>query len=175
MKKVLFIAAFAVLSLANVNAQETKFAGTAGFVSASLKTDVNIAGVSVSATTSESGFYVGVVGDFGVSETFDVRAELLYASITDFSQIMVPIMAKFGVSDEFSLLAGPQITYSLEDLGDDFSKLGIGLGAGASYDFSETLFAQARYTFQLNDSYTGDIDGISYKANYLTVGVGYRF
>jgi opacity protein-like surface antigen len=64
--------------------------------------------------------------------------------------------------------------FSLEDTPEDISSIEFDLGAGAGYDITENLFAEARYSFQINNSYTGSED-ITVRGNYLTIGLGYTF
>ena len=157
MKK-LFLAAFAVFAFANVNAQEG-FSAKAGFNSVTLKAS------SVSVT--ESGFYVGVGYQFEVSEDIDVEPAVLYSSVSDLNALYIPIMFKYGISDEFSIMAGPQVNYLLEDLPQ--GEFGLDIAAGLAYNISEEFYAEAKYGFQVSR----DIDGLD--INTLSIGVGYRF
>lgn len=170
MKKLLLSVIAMAAFVSFTNAQETKFGATAGFLSANAK--VEFMGISV--TDSESGFYVGAVADFGISEKFHIQPELAYASFGDGSALLLPIMAKFYVSEKFNIQAGPQLVFNLEETGDDYSSMYIDLGAGVGYDISEKFFVEARYAFQLNDAYTGDED-FSTKIGFLNIGVGYYF
>ena len=45
---------------------------------------------------------------------------------------------------------------------------------GIGYDIEDAFFAEARYTFQLNNSYTVPED-FKIRGNYLTIGLGYKF
>tara|TARA_R110002033_G_scaffold11134_8_gene35607 strand:- start:66 stop:578 length:513 start_codon:yes stop_codon:yes gene_type:complete len=169
MKKLL-LAAIAVLVFVNVNAQETKFGLTAGYlgVNAKVKSGGN------SATASDSGFYIGGVADIATSNELHIQPELLYANVNDSSALILPIMLKYYVSENFNLQAGPQVLFSLEKSVQDVSSVEIGLGAGLGYDINDNFFLEARYSFQLNNSYTGNLD-ITARENILTIGVGYRF
>jgi opacity protein-like surface antigen len=175
MKKLLLMAAIAVFGLTNVNAQDTTFGALAGFSSLSL--DITDFG-----SDSETGFHIGAFAEIGISDSFSVQPELTYTSVKDLSVISLNAMAKYHVSEEFNIQAGPQIGFiggdiadALEDLtGDDFTKLNLQLAIGVGYDFSDVLFAQARYGFQLNNHFTGEGDG-EIKINALTVGIGYKF
>lgn len=168
MKK-LFLAAFAVFAFASVNAQD--FGVFANYVSNSFDGNDNA-----------SGFNIGVLAEFSVSDQFSVQPEVAYTSSSDndvsYNLINVNAMARYNVSEEFSILAGPQLGFASGDIpdalddafGDDFSSLNLQLAAGLAYDITEEIFAQARYGFQLNEH----VDGIG-AVNTLTVGVGYRF
>ncbi|MFP4846315.1 outer membrane beta-barrel protein [Winogradskyella sp. PE311] len=156
MKK-LFLAAFAVFAFASINAQEG-FSAKAGFNSVS----ISVSGAS----GSESGFYLGLGYQFELSEEFDIEPAILYSSVSDLNSLYIPVMVKYGISEDFSLMAGPQVNYLLEDV--EQGEFGIDLGAGLSYNISEDFYAEARYAFQVSRDIEADI-------NTLTVGVGYRF
>ncbi|MDY8136398.1 porin family protein [Aquimarina sp. 2201CG5-10] len=173
MKKTLLIIALAVTGIVSTQAQEkVRFGATAGYLSGNAKVDTDLGDFS----TTEGGFYLGFVADFNVSEQFNVQTELSYANIDDTSFMQLPIMAKYYVSENsgFNIQAGPQITYTLEDVADDFTKFNIGLGAGVGYDITENIFVESRYVFQLNNYYTGSAD-ITSRINFLNFGVGYKF
>jgi len=169
MKKLLLTVVITVVAMVSMNAQ-TSFGVTSGYLSADAKTDIE----GVKSTTSESGFYIGMVADIKISEEFHVQPELVYVNINDLSFMQIPIMAKFYVADKFSLQVGPEITYTLEKTYGDFTKFNLGLGLGAAYDFSEKFFIEGRYTFQANNYYTGNQD-VTSRINFLNVGLGYKF
>ncbi len=161
MKKVVLVAALALLGF-SVNAQEGFFA-KAGLSNVTAKVD--FLGTSVS--DSEMGFLVGVGYNFEVSDTFEVEPSVLYSLVKDLNSLYIPIMAKYKVADEFSIQAGPQINYLLEDLPE--GEFGLDLAFGVGYNFSEQFFADARYAIEVSR----DIEGFS--LNSLQIGVGYRF
>ncbi len=176
MKKITFLSLFMVLGLITANAQENlRFGLTAGFVNAGVRLETPL----IDGSSDSSGFYFGAVADFKLSDQFSLEPKLTYTQFreqgekSDFLQL--PIMVKFYPINDlgFNVQAGPQITYTLEEVADDFTKLNIGLGAGLGYDFLEDFFVDARYHFQLNNYYTGSAD-ITSKINFFTVGVGYK-
>lgn len=123
---------------------------------------------------SQSGFYIGVVADFTLTEVFHIQPELAYGSIDGGDGIFLPIMGKYYVADKQNLQAGPQLVFTLEDVPQDFTGVEFDLAAGLGFDITEAFFAEARYAFQLNNSYTGNED-ITARASYLNVGIGYKF
>lgn len=169
MKKVLIIAAITLVSF-GVNAQDVDFGVTAGYlnVRGSIKAD----GVSISA--SDSGFYAGFIAEFSAGDSFSVQPELLYANVNNSSALMLPVMGKFYVSDKFNIQVGPQFVFSLEESLSDFSSFELDLAGGFGVDITDKLFAEARYSLQLNNSYTGSED-VTVKGNYLTIGIGRKF
>lgn len=168
MKKLFLITLLCVFAF-NLNAQD--FGLTAGYTN--LSTDGE----------SWSGFNVGAFVDFSVSEKFSVQPELVYTSSKDedvtYNLFNVNAMAKYHVSEEFSILAGPQFGFASGDIpdilddayGDDFTSLNLQFVVGIAYNFSENIFAQARYGFQLNEHVEDVVDAV----NILSVGIGYSF
>lgn len=170
MKKLILIAIVAIFSTSNIIAQDVDFGATAGFLNARAK----VSSGGSSATASDSGFYVGGFADFNVSEKFNIQPELLYGKIGEGDGIIVPIMAKYYASEKLNIQAGPYFDIATESVPDDFTGFGISLGAGLGYDIDDNFSLVARYTFQLNDYYTGDLD-FDTTSNSLQVGLGYKF
>ena len=166
----MLFAAAAVFSLSSVNAQEVNFGAKAGVDLASAKAEFD----GFSASTSETGFYVGAFAEIGISDEFSVQPEVLYVSIKDLGQIHVPIMAKYGVSDEINLLAGPTVSF-LTDTAEGVKSMNYGIEAGASYDITEEILVEARYNIGLANLYEDAPDGASFKLSGFYIGLGYRF
>ncbi|MBM6500103.1 porin family protein [Flavobacterium macrobrachii] len=160
MKKLLF-AAVAVFAFGFTNAQETKFGAKAGLDMLSAKAD---GAGSVSAT----GFYVGGFAEFGIADKFSLQPGLNYHAAAkdgvDFNYISIPVLVKYTIAEKFNLLAGPSMFYSLESNDDDKTRFNFDIGA--SYDITENLFVDPRYSLGL----TGDT-----KVSHFLIGVGYRF
>ena len=152
MKKLLLIAAFAVFTLYSVNAQD-------GF---SAKLGIN--NVSVEGE-GDTGFYLGAGYQFELTETIDLEPALLFSSVEDLNSVYVPIMFKYGVTDEMSLVGGPQINY-VNDFED--AAFGIDLALGLTYDVSDEFYVEARYGFQIARD-------TEFNLNTASIGLGYRF
>ena len=170
MKKLMLFAAAAVFSLSNVNAQEVNFGAKAGVDLASVKAESS----GFSASVSESGFYIGAFAEIGISEEFSVQPEVLYVSITDFGQVHIPIMAKYGVSEEINILAGPTVSF-LTDVPDGISSMNYGIEAGVAYDVTEEIILEARYNIGLANLVEDAPSGTSLKLSGIFIGAGYRF
>lgn len=172
MKK-LFFAIFAIFAMVSVNAQ-MNFGLTAGYTNNAIVDG-----------ESGSGFNVGAFVDFSLSEKFSIQPELVYSSSTiedsSYNLFNVNAMFKYNIADKFSVLAGPQIGFASGDIpdvldeafGDDFSSLNLQLAVGVSYDFTDNIFAQARYGLMLNDHL--DFADAEAKVNSFSIGLGYRF
>lgn len=186
MKKQLLCAAIAVLSFLGINGQETKFGVIGGYNSLIAKATFN----GVTASSSVSGFYVGIFADIKTSEKFHVQPELQYVNSIQNgdtgSMLALPIMGKFYVSEAFSVQAGPQFDLILDD-SEGVKAFGVGLAVGVSYDISEKIFASTRYALGLSNRLDEDalvLDptdpilvgfDIKTKFNFFQIGLGYRF
>lgn len=170
MKKLFFIALVA-LGFLSINAQNVDFGVTAGYFGPSAKVTMD----GISATASESGFYVGGFADISVSDQFHVQPALIYGNVGDGADgLVLPIMAKYYANEKLNIQLGPHFDISTEEVPDDFTGFGISIGAGLGYDINENFFVEGRYSFQLNDYYTGDLD-IETTTNTLMIGLGYKF
>jgi opacity protein-like surface antigen len=170
MKKLVLVVVAVFGIVLSSHAQEARFGATAGYLNA--RGSVKAEDITISA--SESGFYIGAVADFNVAENFNIQPELLFAVVDESNGLILPILGKFAISEKFNLQFGPQLVFSLEDTPEDFSSVEFDIAGGIGYDIDEDFFIEARYTFQINNSYTGSED-IKVRGNYLSVGVGYKF
>jgi opacity protein-like surface antigen len=173
MKK-LILTAVAVMAFGFMNAQDTKFGVKAGYDSGYTISKFDFGGTAISATASQGGFFIGGFADVAVSEKFHVQPELLYASVKDFGQIQIPILAKFQVAEGFNILAGPELAI-LTTKSDYTKSFNYGLDLGASYDFTENIFADVAYNFGLANLLKDATNGESVKAGNFRVGIGYKF
>lgn len=162
MKKLL-LGAFLFAGSFFATAQETNFGVKAGvdFASAKVKYDLGPLG-SGTATSSETGFFVGGFATIGLSESFAVQPEVLYVAITDLNFLSVPVLAKYSFAEKFHALAGPCFNYFMDVEEDEFK---LNLDLGASYDVAESLDVNAKYSLGF-----GDV-----AVNGVFVGVGYKF
>ncbi|WP_445452266.1 porin family protein [Flavobacterium sp. 25HG05S-40] len=157
MKKLLFIAVVFVGAF-TAQAQKTKFGVKAGVDFASIKFEV----AGVSGTASETGFFVGGFATLGISEKFAVQPELLYVAISDSNFFSVPVLARYTFAEKFSALAGPSFNY-FSDAEED--KLKMNLDLGATYDITEEIDVNVKYSLGF-----GDV-----AVNGIFIGAGYKF
>ena len=170
MKKLFLLTFLIFYGITTSNAQDADFvAVTAGYLNTIDRTSIE----GQSENISNSGFYAGLIVEKYISYEFWIQAELLYANADDTSLIQIPILAKFYLSDNFNLMAGPQISYRLEKAAENFTNLNIGLSFGVGYDITQNLTGFTRYTLQLNDYYTGSGD-FSFKNRFFSVGLAYK-
>lgn len=171
MKKQLLFALAAVFAVVGATAQEIGV--KAGYILVTAEADVE----GFSASTDGSGFFFGVTGELPISETFSVQPEALYANAEDTGFLYIPVMAKYYVTPEFSIQAGPQVNWLL-DADDLENEFGLDIAFGLEYKIVENFFIDARYGFEVTNRLSDeDFDGMDVKGRYnaLMIGVGYRF
>ena len=164
MKKILLtIAAVFAFSFANAQDGSTKFGVKAGvdFATAKVKYDFGEFG-SGTASSSETGFFVGGFVTLGMSEKFAIQPEVLYVAITDSNFLSVPVLAKYTFADKFSALVGPSFNYFMDAEEDEFK---VNVDFGATYQVTENIDVNAKYSLGFGDV---QVSGVF-------VGVGYAF
>ncbi|QBO59448.1 porin family protein [Chryseobacterium salivictor] len=171
MKK-LFLAG-AVALFTGLNAQQTTFGANAGMLTAFAK--VKTPGVTE--TDSQTGFYAGFFAEFSAGNNFKIQPAVNYANIGNSSALQIPVMVKYYVDPKFNLQFGPQFLFDLEEnpMPDFYNSTNFGLALGGAYEFTQKLFVEARYSFQLNNHLKNAPSGYTVKANYLNLGLGYKF
>ncbi len=188
MKKIILTAA-AIFAFGLANAQEVKFGIKAGLNLSNVTGDVDGASTKV-------GFQAGGLVEIKVSDKFAVQPELLYSlqgakvdeegTEVDFnlSYLNIPVMAKYLVSDKFSLEAGPQVGFLMSakakaegasvDVKDAFESIDFGLNIGAGYDATENINIGVRYGFGLSNI-AKDSEGEKIKNSNIAIAVAYKF
>ncbi|WP_461532288.1 porin family protein [Sinomicrobium sp.] len=164
--KTTFLAIAAVIGFAFFgNAQNLHFGAKGG---------VNFASISDVDADGRTGFHLGLVGEVGLGK-FSIQPEVLYSAqgLKDLNldYLNIPVLAKYYVVQNFSLMAGPQFGFNTKD--DDISEIksfDMGGAVGVEYKIG-SLFAQARYNFGLSDV----ADGGSGKNSVFQISLGYLF
>jgi hypothetical protein len=172
MKKII-LSILAVAAFGTANAQDIKFGVKAGANFSNFTGDFD-------GGDGRTGFYVGGLADFTISEKFHVQPELLYsmegAKDAEMDFLRIPIMAKYYVMDGLNLQAGPVLGFKIgaEEFVDEATKsLDYGLGLGAGYELEKGLFFDVRYNLGLAN--ISDLDGVDGGVSTFQVGLGYRF
>ena len=179
MKKII-LSVMAVFAFGFANAQGSdaiKFGVKGGFTSSNFAGDVT--------SDPTTGFYVGGLVDFHVTETFHVQPELLYsaegAKDAKVNFLRIPIMAKYYIVNGFSLQAGPELAFKAggDVISDYLKSMDFGLGIGAGYEMSSGLMFDARYNLglaDLNDFPAGSgLETAKITTTSFNIGLGYRF
>ena len=169
MKKIILTMA-AVFAVSFANAQDSK--GGSSDMKFGVKAGLNNSNYTGDADTdAATSFYIGGLVDFTVSEKFHVQPELLYSrqgSEADTLKIKVdyisiPLMVKYYLSEKFSVEAGPQMSFLVNnkveydkaewnnsifaDRETNASSFDFGLNIGFGYNITSNLFAQVRYNY----------------------------
>ncbi len=172
MKK-LILSLLAIAAFGTANAQDMKFGVKAGANFSNFTGDADEG-------DGRTGFYIGGLVDFAVSEKFHVQPEVLYsmegAKDAELDFIRIPIMAKYYVMEGLNLQAGPMIAFKIggEEVTDEITKsLDYGLGFGAAYELPIGVFFDLRYNLGLAN--ISDLDIIDAGTTAFQVGLGYRF
>ncbi|OSY89577.1 hypothetical protein WH52_00780 [Tenacibaculum holothuriorum] len=160
-----------------VTAQETNFGVIGGFNMTSISTTDSSAGIPLTLSVNGSGFFAGFFVDFEVSDKFSIQPELTYSAGfkngDSVNSITMPILAKFYVSDKFSLQAGPMLDLVVDETPQEANNFGLGLAGGIGYDVDENVLIVFRYSLGLTNRV--NLNNISQKVDYLQIGVGYKF
>lgn len=185
MKKLLLVAAVAVLGFSNVNAQDIKFGVKGGLNFA------NVSGDNTGNFETVTAFNFGVMSEISITDKFSFQPELMYSgqgfslknddNPVALSYINLPLMGKYYVTKGLSLEAGPQVGYLVgadydgTDVKDDFKKVDFGVNLGLGYKLENGLNFGMRYNLGLSNinNISGDSD--KYKNGVLQASVGYFF
>ena len=195
-----------ILLAYSVNAQqEVKFGPKAG---------VNFSTLSnLSKTKMLTGFYVGAVAEIKFTEKLSIQPELMYSSqgakneyfetlggLTTkhhnhdkIEYINIPILAKYYITEGFSVELGPQFGFLVKaenkdeisaegtsfetkrDFKNEVNSFDFGIGAGLAYDLPNGFFVNARYNFGITNVGKTDLYYKDSKNGVTQVGVGYKF
>lgn len=198
MKKSLYMALCAICMSATLFAQDDiKIGVTGGLINSNTSVNLSVIGFDLLDLNAinKVGFYVGAIGDVGITEKFHAQAELTYGSAGDLGFIFLPIMAKYYIIDGLNIQVGPQFNIStnvgeiksairdIEDvvgsngnLDDVISKTGVDLGFGAGYDITDNLSAQARFAIEMTNRYNGPLNNsLKVRASTFNIGIAYFF
>ena len=158
------IIGFSILS----NAQDIKF-GFKGGVNFS-----NINGDNLDNIDGRTGYHIGAVAQVGLTDMFALQPELVYSAQgienLDIHYINIPVLLKFKFAKLFSVEAGPQLGFIINDEytlvepeSFDFSgAVGVGVEFGS-------FFGQLRY----NIGFTDIVKNVDTKNSNFQVSVGY--
>lgn len=184
MKKLILLSTMAIFAISNViNAQNVDF----GF-----KTGLNISNIrgGEGARDNLFTFHIGGVAEFKVNEKFSLQPELLYSrqgaesgnSVKlKLDYLSIPLMAKYYVTEKFSIEAGPQLSFlvndkavfndrSIPNLNTDASNFDFALNVGFGYNINANLFAQVRYNYSI----TTISENPDLKNSVFQISLGYK-
>ena len=194
------------------NAQEDASNADSMAISWGVKGGVNFAdlnGGDVDDTKSRTSFHVGALVEFPLAEIFSLQVEALYSgqgheytnSVIDLTApggvssqttevqldyINVPVLAKVYLFKGFSLEAGPQFSFLVNeefdsqpnnDDGDtdtdNVETFDFGVAGGLTFQTEMGLFASARYNQGITNIIKDSEDNIT--NTVFQIGIGYKF
>lgn len=192
MKKII-LSAIAVMAFGFTNAQSTRFGVKAGLNLSSLTGDAQDA-------KSLVGFQVGGFAEIKIIDKLAIQPELLFSTQgakfdgfdgdsdydTKLNYLNIPVLAKYFITDAFTVEAGPQIGFLLsaktdgDDVKDDVKSVDLGFNFGAGYNFTENLSVGLRYTLGLSSiddtpSEFGFDGDLSIRNSNLALALAYKF
>lgn len=190
MKKII-LCAIAIMAFGFTNAQKARFGVKGGF---------NIATIGgANDANSLIGFQLGGFAEINVWKKLYIQPELLFSAqgakfdgyygerdyTVNLNYINVPVLAKYYITKQFSVEAGPQLglLVSSENIEDEKS-VDVGFNLGAGYNFTDNFSVGIRYTIGLTsiydyNDYYDDYDGYYYDNRYtnnvLALTAAYKF
>ena len=210
MKKIAFLLVLFVLVTITINAQ--KFGVKAGLNLANIS---NISNNEDVRTEMRLGFQIGGIVEFEISDKLSFQPELLYSvqggkysyevmgiktsGTEELNYINVPVMLKYYVIRNLSVLAGPQMgllvsakhNYAIsgaeaglgingseeDNIKDEIKSMDLGLNFGVGYKYNRNLFFDARYNLGFSDVVKKREDGDSEKStnSVFSLTIGYAF
>lgn len=172
MKKLFYpILLFIILFSTKSNSQKTSIGFAGGLLNGSGKVKEN----SASASSSDSGFYLGLYSKIQLNEKFSLIPEIDYGNLNDRSFGFVSARIGYYLISDFYLQAGPQVTYLFDVLTDDVAKAGLDISLGIGYDITDKFHVQARYAFEASNRVKESNTDVTARFNWLNVGLGYSF
>ncbi len=176
MKKLILLAIAVIGFTLTANAQKVKFGFKGGLNLANI--NLEVAGNDID-TDSRTGYHIGAVLQLGLGDTFILQPELLYSAQGtkdfDIDYLNIPVLAKLKFAKIFSVEAGPQFGFVVNDgVKDAFlstvesESFDISGAVGAGVEVGP-VFGQIRYNFGLTDV----VDGFDGKNSAFQISVGY--
>jgi hypothetical protein len=186
MKKII-LSSIAVLAFGFANAQDGASFGVKG--------GLNMATISgAEGASSLLAFHMGGFAEFNVSDKFAVQPELLYSMqgakysafgtsyTTNLNYLIVPVMAKYFVTDAISINAGPQLGILMSaksegiDVKDGYNTTDFGLNIGGGYNIGDNMMLDLRYNLGFSELAKDKVAGDSANKNaVIQLSFGYKF
>jgi len=207
MKKLL-LSIITLTFMLQANAQEgtIQFGAKAGLNLTTLNGDIEGA-------KGRTSFHLGGMAEIPITNKLSIQPELLFSSqgaktegaTLVFNYLNVPVMAKYYVTNELSLEAGPQIGYLLsanlkyetsgdnnpgpntteersstkaaekEDVKDDVKSIDFGINFGLGYKMENGLNFGLRYNLGLANANNFENSSQEFKNGVFQISVGYFF
>ena len=190
MKKVI-LCAIAIMAFGFANAQKTRFG---------IKGGLNIATIGgADEANALIGVQLGGFAEINVWKKLYIQPELLFSTqgakydqyygerdlTVNLNYINIPVVAKYYITKQFSVEAGPQLGLLVSSKNIENEKsVDAGFNLGAGYNFTDNFSVGIRYTIGLTsvydyNNYYDDYDGYYYNDRYtnnvLALTAAYKF
>ena len=127
-----------------------------------------------------NGFAFGGFVDYGISDNFSIQAEIQYsaeggkADELRADYIQLPIMARFGLGDKFTVGIGPMASLKTWEERDGFATFTFSGVGGLEYMITDELFVDARVHYGLSNILDKDLTDMEAKNTTFQFGFGIR-
>ncbi|WP_040279008.1 porin family protein [Psychroserpens damuponensis] len=127
-----------------------------------------------------NGFAFGGFVDYGVSDNFSVQFEVQYsaeggkADELRADYIQMPIMARFGLGDKFSVGVGPMASLKTWKDNDGFATFTFSGVGGVEYMITDELFIDARVHYGLSNILDDEVTDLEAQNTTFQFGFGIR-
>lgn len=187
MKKII-LCAIAIMAFGFTNAQKTRFG---------VKGGLNIATIGgADDANALVGFQLGGFAEINVWKKLFIQPELLFSAqgakfdgfngdrdyTVNLNYINIPVLAKYYITKEFSVEAGPQLGFLVSSKNiEDEKSVDVSFNLGAGYNFTDNFSVGIRYTIGLssvydyNDYNNGYYYDNRYSNNVLALTAAYKF
>ncbi|MBF4492719.1 PorT family protein [Flavobacterium sp. JLP] len=191
MKRII-LTVLAIMAFGFANAQQTRF-GVKGGLNVT-----TFAGGNYWDAKSLVGFQLGGFAEIKIIERLSIQPEVLFSTQgakledsfgefdTKLNYINVPVLAKFYITKQFTVEAGPQLGFLVSakqegnDVKDSFKSVDTGFNFGAGYNFTDNVSVGLRYTVGLSNIADYDVNDTeeyfdSPKNSVLALTLAYKF
>lgn len=152
---------------------------------------------------SLTGFHIGGFTELKLTKKFAIQPEFLFStqgtivegfngdsnSTIKLNYLNIPVLAKYYITDAFTVEAGPQIGFLLsaknqgDDIHDFYKTLDFGLNLGCGYEFTDNISLGVRYTVGLTNVADNsdvspdfpDLYSLSFKNSNFALAAAYKF
>lgn len=187
MKKIIIVAAFALLGTLNSQAQLLRLGAKAGINYANLTgSDITVNKENYKSEAISS-YHIGLLAEVKLTEKLGIQPELLYSTqgasyknaIKEFTNelgyLSIPVMAKIYLNNTFSLELGPQASFLLSEKKnvdfEDSKTFDFAIAGGLGVKITKSIFVQGRYGLGLTEVSTN----AKAKNSVVQVSAGFMF
>ncbi|WP_416442302.1 outer membrane beta-barrel protein [Leeuwenhoekiella sp. A16] len=101
-------------------------------------------------------------------------------SSTSAQEVLPRTLSEFDADQKlgdsrFSLVAGPEANFFIDETGKDLNSFGVGLGIGLQYEISNSLLIEGRYSFGITNKFNTMPDDYASRFNTFYISLIYRF